>query len=1126
MANISLKAPPEPFSCGICSDHAFADKEGPGCSRCPAFRDTHYFPRGTGDAAPDILVVGDVPEAPDKLTILRSQQNGVPLHEAFTDDAGRVIRNAVQRVQSEKAAYRGFQVRYVYGVKCAALNPNKSVITSCQGPFKAELSRVLFERARAGKVGKLVVIACGVVGLKAAGVNVSSFEEAAGRVFEATIGTEPVTVVATMSLKAIAAAVGKYSSVVADVDRAFSIVTQTTVQVHSREVLEAGYVYPSSLADVERICSDIHAYTEGNVPADKWIFSFDTETNTLHPHRDGTKMLMVSMAWTAGRATSIPLWHPENTAYDPAKAWEIIKVLLASSKPKVLHNAKYDIKVVWKYGADIANIGWDCMLAEHALEEDKKGQYGLKYLVRQFLPQYSGYEDQLHNILVKSEGEDQRQSIKQALAEGKDLPLPKPVADALKALELSPKFRVTTLETAVKLYKDALAADKVEEVFKKRGMTPEMKREYLTAYVKNAEILIAAKKAGEFNEKKEKKPKKIDGGFESIPLKELAFYAAVDADATRQLAILQYNRMMDEDAALEKQREFVRVDQRFNRGADRRFQVVKLCDIPRPLVRLTREGYVPRSRELARMEYGGVKVNKPYLDDAMVKLDHVIREQEEEIYRLAGSRFNIGSTPQLGSYLFNTGVGFVPPDPEKAAALAEDPMFRGKITWTGQRIMYKPELYTERGKAQVNEATLKIYATKYNCALSNAVLVYRKAIKARDTFLANVRELSSLDGFLHTSYNLNGTSTGRLSSNNMNMQNVPKGSMGAIPDTDPRAGRMSKKEREGVKCKKLFIPDDESMCFINADAKGAEVSMFAGYANDKGLIEALRAGMDAHCYFSSEVLNPDKVAEGLSGEARRFALERAGIDDEHSWSYEDFLLGKDGKLDDKKYGARLKKLRDNIKRVVFGILFGAGANKIAEIAGIEAAFAKTIIDLLFSKFPSIPSYSDQTKWELRTFGFVETYHGRRRRFAVKNAPRKLLGQAERRAVNFKIQATNSDIVMDVLTWIAPIIERELRGRCLLTVHDSIGFQVPKKYVHQVKDMMYRYGTVEVGKRNPWLPVQYKWDVEAGDDYGSVMPVDDYIKMIEPNLKFEAAGYTEEEIFEALRTAVTQLFTQN
>jgi hypothetical protein len=111
--------------------------------------------------------------------------------------------------------------------------------------------------------------------------------------------------------------------------------------------------------------------------------------------------------------------------------------------------------------------------------------------------------------------------------------------------------------------------------------------------------------------------------------------------------------------------------------------------------------------------------------------------------------------------------------------------------------------------------------------------------------------------------------------------------------------------------------------------------------------------------------------------------------------------------------------------------------------------------------------------------------------------------------------------MDVLTWIAPIIERDLRGRCLLTVHDSIGFQVPKKYVHQVKDMMYRYGTEEVARKNPWLPVQYKWDVEAGDDYGSVMGIDSYIKSIEPELAYEAAGYTEEEIFEALRNTVTR-----
>ena len=1120
MANVSLKAPPEPFSCGVCCRPEFTHKEGPGCNGCPAFRDTHYFPRGTGATAPDVLVVGDVPEPPDRMTLLRVQDDGQFLHEAFSDAAGQILRNAVTQVIEGNQAYRGRTVRYVYGVKCSASNPNKKVISSCQGPLQEELTKVYLARQQAGKTSKLVIIACGVTGMRSVGISVNSFEEAAGRVYETAIGQMPVVVVPTMSLKAIAAAVGKYSSIMSDIERAFQNVAENTIRITPRAQLEANYVYPRSLQEVEDIIKYIASYTEYGLPAERWMFSFDTETNTLHPHRDNTKLLMVSMSWTPGHAVAIPLWHPENTFFDPAKAWEHVKWLLAHKKPKVLHNAKYDIKVIWKYGWDIHNIGWDCMLAEHALEEDKKGQYGLKYLVRQFLPEYSGYEDQLHDILANTEGEDQRKSIKQAMKEGKELPLPEIVRNALAALEISPKFRVSSLEKTVAEFKGALARVDYRSVIKTRNLSDEERREKIETYIRHSEVLIAAHKAGEFREKKEeKKSKKTEGGYENIPLKELSFYAAVDADATRQLGVMQFNRMVEEDEKIEKLR--VEVERNIRHSRDpkiRSYTVERLCKEKHPVVALVKNGYLPRSRELARMEYGGVKVNRAYLQDAEVKLDHVIREQEERIYELAGERFNIGSTAQLSNFLFDTGVGYIHPNPEKAEALARDPVFGKKVTWDGRRAMYRPELYTERGKAQINEATLKIYATKYGCELSDAILVYRKAIKARDTFLVNVRDLSSLDGFLHTSYNLNGTGTGRLSSSGMNMQNVPKGSMGAIPDTDPRAKRMSKKEREGVKCKRFFIPDSEDACFINADAKGAEVTIFAAYAKDQALIEALRAGMDAHCFFSSEVLNPEKVGFGKTGSERKYALERAGIDDDHAWTYEDFLLGKDDKLEDRKYGARLKKLRDNIKRVVFGILFGAGSGKIAEIAGIELAFAQTIIELLFGKFPSIPTYSDFTKWELRTFGLVETHHGRRRRFSIKNAPRKLLGQAERRAVNFKIQGTNSDIVMDVLTWIAPIIERDLKGRCLLTVHDSIGFQVPNKYAHQVKDLMFKYGTEMVAKANPWLPVQYKWDVEAGVSYGDVMPIDKYLADMAAAAAVEAesAGYTEEEILDALR----------
>jgi DNA polymerase I-like protein with 3'-5' exonuclease and polymerase domains len=181
-------------------------------------------------------------------------------------------------------------------------------------------------------------------------------------------------------------------------------------------------------------------------------------------------------------------------------------------------------------------------------------------------------------------------------------------------------------------------------------------------------------------------------------------------------------------------------------------------------------------------------------------------------------------------------------------------------------------------------------------------------------------------------------------------------------------------------------------------------------------------------------------------------------------------------------------------------------------------FAKQIQALLFTKFPTIRTFMERTKWELRTFGLVEAFNGRRRRFLIgKGAPSDLRAQAERRAINFKVQGTNSDIVLSVLCWIAPIIENDLRGRLLLTVHDSIGFQVPKQYAHQVRDVFTQCGTNRVAEAFPWMPVPYRWDVELGESYGQVMPAEEYVKGLtymlpEPDLD----GYTDEERMEDLR----------
>lgn len=1076
---------------------AYPQKAGPSCLKCPSYEGPHYIQGFEGEPDADLVILADVPE----VVHIMSVKDTVHKHLRFREDAAKVLKAALHNVSQGTAAdpaFKEVRTAFLYAVKCVVERPDKGTIEACRTPLMDELMRMHERRVGLFTRNKLepkpiVVLACGLTAVRSLGIHAPSFEATQGRTFDITLGTIPLHVVPTMSFTAIAASAGKFSSVMADIERALRIYAQVQVAPLSRVFLEGPgrYEYPRTNDAVTALVDRILEYpSDAVIP--NWSISIDTETNTLHPHRDGLKLLLVSVAWHIHKAAAIPLWHPAvqewcGSDYDVERAWRDVCRLLLSNKPKIGHNLGYDLKVFRKKGQLVNNVVWDCMLAEHVLEEDKKGQYSLKYLVKHHLPAYSGYEDKLHEFLDKAEGEDQTRSIRQLAEDGmivSPLVLPERVQDALIRLGVKPGFRVPVLEARLAAWVKDAEGDHDQEIA-------------------DAKLLIAAKAGGEFKAKKAKAKKEQDGGFEKIPLGELCFYACVDADVTRQLAVLQKERMLKEDKSYSEARVQRAREQSYAPKSEGLYDIQVLCTTPQPLVHLTKEMYIPRMQALMDIEYRGITVDRAYLKEAKNLLDVAVQAAERQLHEMAGEVFNLNSGPKLAKYLCHDGFGFRHPDlaaaRERAEAYPKDVIVKANGCVT-----YSPVSRTKKTQAiQLTEKVLKLYTQKYSCPFSNTLLAYRKASKARDTFLGNVEVLSRLDGRLHTRYNLAGTSTGRLSSSNLNMQNVPKGVLG------------------GVKCKKLFIPDDSSMAFFNADAKGAEVVVFSGYARDPALIDALRQGMDAHCFFSSEILQPEKVAAGQTGEARKLALEQAGIDDEHAWTYDDFLLGKDDRLEDKAYGKRLKVLRDNIKRVVFGMLYGAGPRKIAEVAGITEAFAKTIIELLFSKFPTIPTFINRMKWELGTFGCVETYYGRRRRFAIKNAPKSMQSRAERQAVNFMIQSTNSDIVLDVLCAIAPVIERDMGGRLLLTVHDSIGGQVKKEYVHQLPDLFQKYGTDNVAPRCPWLPVPYKWDVEVGPSYGELMSVPKYLASM-PEAAMEmvnSEGYTEEEMYDDLRTAV-------
>jgi DNA polymerase I-like protein with 3'-5' exonuclease and polymerase domains len=559
---------------------------------------------------------------------------------------------------------------------------------------------------------------------------------------------------------------------------------------------------------------------------------------------------------------------------------------------------------------------------------------------------------------------------------------------------------------------------------------------YLPAYAKYKDLLD-----------KENNLVAKDNGYADIPLKILHVYGALDGDVTRQICMLQRAAVRREQLELTKKRKLLSRNKYFVSVAKPR------CLHPEPITHLMLNHCIKTTTLLARMELDGAPINRPYLKDVMqaVALD-LLRTQTNIKALVKQHNFNPKSPVQLRNVLFS--AGYLHPVTGKKV------IHRELLREDSEKELER----TPTGQIAVGVDLLKYLSNSLQCPLSTEILKLRTWTKTLDTYVRPLYDLSEKDGKIHTSYLMFGTGTGRLSSQNVNLQNIP---MFLGP----------------YNIKKAFIPRDPiNNCIINADAKAAEVRIYAAYSRDKNLIQALCDGMDPHSYFASEVYNPATVLAGVRDKtARSKLLQAVGIDEEHAWSYEDF----ENKDIDPVYRKRLDKLRKNTKRVVFGILYGAGKFKIASSIGVDVDNAQMIIDLLFKSFPTIPEYVRITKEQIKHIGTLETFMGRRRRFDLRGQPKYKHARAERQGVNFNIQATSSDIVMDVLEAVVGPVS-EIGGNILLTVHDSGVFDPEKKYAHQMKDIIHEYGVRQVAKKYPWIPVPFSWDCEAGPNYGETV----------------------------------------
>lgn len=370
----------------------------------------------------------------------------------------------------------------------------------------------------------------------------------------------------------------------------------------------------------------------------------------------------------------------------------------------------------------------------------------------------------------------------------------------------------------------------------------------------------------------------------------------------------------------------------------------------------------PLIKVLAEMEYTGVRIDSDVLRTLSLRLKQQLRAMEEEAYAMAGGPFNISSPAQVGMVLFDR--------------LQIDPKAKK----------------TARGSYSTTEQILEKYAARV--PLVSMILKIRRLKKLITTYLDALPALvNPKTGKIHTSYNQTVTATGRISSTNPNLQNIPV-------RTD-----------DGREIRRAFIADPACM-MMSADYSQIELRLIADLSADRDMIEGFLSGDDIHRITASKIYKVplDEVTE----DQRRHA-----------------------------------------KTANFGIIYGISAFGLAERLGIARSDAKKLIDGYFATYPHIREYLDKAVTEARETGYVTTRMGRRRYLPDINSRNAVVrGYAERNAVNAPIQGSAADIIKVAMVRIAGEIERKgLKSRMIMQVHDELIFNIPDEEVETMKQIV-------------------------------------------------------------------------
>ncbi len=370
---------------------------------------------------------------------------------------------------------------------------------------------------------------------------------------------------------------------------------------------------------------------------------------------------------------------------------------------------------------------------------------------------------------------------------------------------------------------------------------------------------------------------------------------------------------------------------------------------------------MPLSLVLARMEFAGVSIDKEVLKKLSLELSKRIEELIREIHKQAGKEFNINSPKQLSGILFEE--------------------------------LKLPVVKKTKTGFSTDEEVLGRLAKKHPIAAN--LLEYRQLVKLKSTYIDSLPQLVDPEtGRLHASFNQAGTETGRLSSSNPNLQNIPI------------------KTEIGRQIRKAFVPSKKDNFLVSADYSQIELRILAHLSQDHNLIMAFKEGQDIHRFTAALIFN-QKQAETTD------------------------------------------EMRDIAKRVNFGIIYGISAYGLSKDLGITQGEASEFIDSYFVRYPQVKEFMDFQIEKVRRDGFVTTLLGRRRYIPQINSANMNLRQfAERQAINTPVQGSAADLIkLAMINIQKEISDKNMESKLTIQVHDELVFDCPPKERETLKNLV-------------------------------------------------------------------------